>query len=295
VSETNQQFAGMSTFSPDGSRVVTMDHGKLTLRVADSTLGVVQDNLFASDIRGEKLSHPFWGPSGAYFAFVSWIPSTADMSSSPPRTTGEMVQGGQIWIATSDGTNITSPPSLLVPRASGVTSYYPAISDDDQFVVFNQSSCSGPPNTPGEVNWGLGPCDGYNDPSATLHIVPSVGGTPITLARANASDLAVTNSWPRWSPDHGTFRGKRLYWIAFSSRREYGRALASPYSTTPSLAPDATKPQLWFAAIAVDDNGTPPTSDPSFAPVWLPGQDPDLTGPRGNHTPVWTSKVVGIL
>ncbi|MBC7978651.1 MAG: hypothetical protein H7138_27005, partial [Myxococcales bacterium] len=55
---------------------------------------------------------------------------------------------------------------------------------------------------------------------------------------------------------------------------------------------DTTKPQLWFAAVAVDANGAAPTADPSFAPVWLPGQDPNLAGPRGNHTPAWTSKVV---
>ena len=276
------KFADMSTFSPDGSRMVTMSYGKLTLRSGDSSLAVVQDNLFADTVL-EKVSHPFWSPSGEHLAFVSWTPSTADMMNG--YVTGDMVQGAQIWITGSDGVAMTGTPTLLVPRTAGITSYYPAISDDDRFVVFNQSSCSGPANSP-DAGWGFGACDGYNDISATLHLVPVDGGTPIALTRANGGDAPLsTNSWPRWSPDHGTFRGKRLYWVAFSSRRAYGLSLAGATN-------DKTKPQLWFAAVAVDPSGAAPAADPSFAPVWLPGQDPNLAGPRGNHTPAWTSKVV---
>jgi hypothetical protein len=260
--------------------MVSMSYGKLTLRTADSSLGVIQDDLFA-DAVGERVSHPFWSPAGGHFAFVSWNPSAADVKAG--QITGDMVQGGQIWIADSDGTAMQGAPRLLVPRAEGVTSYYPAISDDDRFVVFNQSRCAGPANTGG---WGAGSCDGYNDISAALNVVPVTGGPAIALTRANGGDAPLTtNSWPRWSPDHGTFRGKRLYWLSFSSRRAYGLAL-------PGATDDKTKPQLWFAAVAVDAGGAAPAADPSFAPVWLPGQDPNLAGPRGNHTPAWTSKVV---
>ena len=282
VSNFTNKFADMSTFSPDGSTMVTMSYGDLTLRAGDNSLRVIEDGLFSSTVT-EKMSHPAWSPSGENFAFVSWTPSAADISAG--QNTGDMVKGGQIWIATSDGTTTMGTPQLLVPRVDGTTSYYPSISDDDHFVVFNQSSCSGPANTPG--GWGQGPCDGYNDISATLNLVPVAGGTPIALTNANGGDNPLTtNSWPRWSPDHGTFRGKRLYWVAFSSRRAYGLSLANGSGV------DTTKPQLWFAAVAVDPNGASPTSDPSFAPVWLPGQDPNLTGPRGNHTPAWTSRVV---
>ncbi|HEY1546297.1 MAG TPA: hypothetical protein VGG28_00685, partial [Kofleriaceae bacterium] len=186
-----------------------------------------------------------------------------------------------------DGTQATSTASILVPRVDGLTSYYPAISDDDDFVVFDQSSCAGPPNTAAQ-GWGLGACDGYNDISATLMMVPTAGGTPIALTNANGgASPVVTNSWPRWSPDHGTFRGKQLYWVAFSSRRAYGLSLQS------GAGSDVTKPQLWFAAVAIDPSATP-SADPSYAAVWLPGQDPSFTGPRGNHTPVWTTKAVTI-
>jgi hypothetical protein len=286
---TAKKFAGMSTFSPDGSRIVTMEYGNLSLRTADAGLGMIQDHLFTDQIT-EQMSHPFWSPTGGHFAFVSWNPSQADKTAD--HITGDMVQGGQIWVADSNGQIMTSAPRMLVPRADGVTSYYPAISDDDQLVVFNQSRCDGPANSNPTTAWGGGPCDGYNDISATLHVVGINGGTPVALTNANGGDNPLTtNSWPRWSPDHGTFRGKQLYWIAYSSRRAYGLSLVG----SPVAAPnDTVKPQLWFAAVAVDGTGTTPTADPSFAPVWLPGQNKDLTGPRGNHTPVWTSKVVVI-
>jgi len=274
-------FAEMTTFSPSGNRAITMNYGDLSLRAADATLGMDSDALFPEVT--EKKSHPFWSPSGGHIAFVSWTPSQADIAAG--QVTGDMVEGGQIWMATSDGTQPTGQAQLLVPRASGATSYYPAISDDDQLVVFDQSSCAGPANTPG--GWGAGACDGYNDISATLMMVPTTGGTPVALTNANgAASPLTTNSWPRWSPDHGTFRGKQLYWVAFSSRRPYGLSLVGSTS-------DTTKPQLWFAAVAIDP-ANPATTDPSFAAVWLPGQDPSFTGPRGNHTPVWTSVAVTI-
>jgi hypothetical protein len=282
-------FAEMTTFSPDGSRAITMNYGDLSLRAANASLGMDTDNLFPEVQQqfgtGEKASHPFWSPTGAHIAFVSWTPSASDISTG--HDTGDMVQGGQIWVASSDGTQPTAAASILVPRASGLTSYYPAISDDDNFVVFDQSSCAGPPNTSAQ-GWGLGACDGYNDISATLMLVPTTGGTPLALTNANGgANPVITNSWPRWSPDHGTFRGKQLYWVAFSSRRAYGLSLQS------GAGSDVTKPQLWFAAVAIDPSAAP-SADPSYAAVWLPGQDPSFAGPRGNHTPVWTTKAVTI-
>ncbi|MFT3699239.1 MAG: hypothetical protein QM831_39190 [Kofleriaceae bacterium] len=282
ANEMQGDFAGMSTFSPDGSSIVTMRKGTLTLRAGDASLAAEDTPLFP-EVTDTGKSHPFWSPSGQKLAFVSWNPTASDHTNGTD--TGDMVQGGQIWISDVNGTNF-GQAQPLVPRVDGITSFYPSISDDDHFVVFDQSSCSGPANTAAQ-GWGLGACDGYNDISATLHLVATTGGQQIALTNANGGDdPKTTNSWPRWSPDHGTFRGKRLYWVAFSSRRGYGLSLQSG-------APiDATKPQLWFAAVAVPDDGSMPASDPSFAPVWLPGQDPNLAGPRGNHTPAWTSKVV---
>jgi hypothetical protein len=76
------------------------------------------------------------------------------------------------------------------------------------------------------------------------------------------------------------FRGKPLYWVAFSSQRPYGLRLAG-------ATDGSAVPQLWFAAVVLNENG-----DPSFAPVWLPGQNSDIAHPTGNHVPQWVTKAV---
>jgi hypothetical protein len=159
--------------------------------------------------------------------------------------------------------------------------------------------------------WGLGACDSYDDPSARLRLVAMSNGTIADLVRASGTDT-WTDSWPRFSPPpngtstaHATFRGKTLYWIAFSSRRPYGAVVAG--SNT-----GLSTPQLWFAAITIGQStcptttelGKPPcmipdplSTDPSFSPVWLPLQNEaqgGAAGARGNHLPQWVVKAVKI-
>jgi hypothetical protein len=195
-------------------------------------------------------------------------------------------------------------PTLVVPRVTNASEYYPSISDDSAFVVFNESSCNGPP-TPTQDGYGSSPCDGYDDPSARLRVVATTGGTPLELDQASGrtsgwpTTSTWTNSWPRFSPTHATYQGKTLYWIAFSSRRPYGAVLAGSQTGT-------SVPQIWFAGIAVDANGAI-SGDPSFAPVWLPMQNsptPEVLwdgglaaasgdgGATGNHVPQWVYQYV---
>ncbi|HEY5145455.1 MAG TPA: hypothetical protein VII82_01745, partial [Polyangiaceae bacterium] len=217
---------------------------------------------------------------------------------------GNETPNAQIWIAPVNGTTVGAA-TLLVPRVANATEYYPAISDDSALVVFNESSCAGPPS-PGADSYGQSPCDSYDDPSARLRLVAAGGGTPVELDRASGrtsgwpSADTWTNSWPRFAPSHGSFQGKTLYWLAFSSRRAYGATLAGS-------ANGSTPPQLWFAAVAVDASGTL-TGDPSYAPVWLPQQNsatPEILAdggtaqtlgasgtPTGNHIPQWVVQYV---
>jgi hypothetical protein len=215
--------------------------------------------------------------------------------------------GAQIWTAPVTGATFGAP-KLLVPRVSGATEYYPAISDDSAFVVFNESSCAGP-SSPGADGYGQNPCDGYDDPSARLRMVAASGGTPVELDRASGRTSGWpksgtwTNSWPRWAPAHGSFQSKTLYWIAFSSRRPYG-------ATLPGSEDGSTQPQLWFAAVTIASDGAL-SGDPSFAPVYLPQQNSALpepvdggaastapaagaSMPKGNHIPQWVVKYVPI-
>ena len=193
---------------------------------------------------------------------------------------GDLKTGGQIAIADATPSSITDDASIIVPRQDGYTDYYPCVSEDSNWVVYNQSSCGSNPNAtdvPYDINYGLQVCDGYDDSTAKLWWVSTDGTGNVRLDNANGGDSVYDNSWPRFSPDVATFRGQTLYWIAFSSRRPYGVQI-----NTGGLS--ATQPQLWFAGVSV---GEVNVGDPSFAPVWLPGQNPNQAAPNGNHVPQW--------
>lgn len=298
----NAGFATLTTFSRDGGSMIQELQGQLYLRSADATLAS-QGPLFPA--MTESLTQPAWSSAGDWLVFASWVP-TLNISHAydSKDLNGNETPNAQIWIAPVNGTTVGAA-TLLVPRVANATEYYPAISDDSALVVFNESSCAGPPS-PGADSYGQSPCDSYDDPSARLRLVAAGGGTPVELDRASGrtsgwpSADTWTNSWPRFAPSHGSFQGKTLYWLAFSSRRAYGATLAGS-------ANGSTPPQLWFAAVAVDASGTL-TGDPSYAPVWLPQQNsatPEILAdggtaqtlgasgtPTGNHIPQWVVQYV---
>jgi hypothetical protein len=277
----DQGYATQTTFNHDGSRMVQMFRGKFHLRGTDGPLPMDFGEQLASI--AENKSDASWSPDGKLFAFASFDPKAiANPGDEKYRQDSDMKTGAQLWITDSDDLTISEPARPLVPRKPGFTSYYPSISDDDALVVFNQSDCSAPS---GQTQYGVGPCDSYDDVSATLNAVSTKGGASVPLARANGAALSG-NSWPRWSPDHGLFRGKKLYWVAFSSRRPYGLQVNQQGF-------QQSHPQLWFAAVTVADD-IAGAGDPSFAAIWLPGQNPDQASPNGSHVPVWVEHVVVI-
>ncbi len=295
-------FATFTTFSPDDATMVQALQGQLFLRAADATLASTP--LFGS--LSEKQTQPYWSQKGDLLAFTTWVPSLSIPHTYDSKDlNGNETPSAQIWTAPVSGTSFGTP-SVLVPRTAGATEYYPTISDDSAYVVFNESSCNGPPTATGD-GYGSSPCDGYDDPSARLRMVSTAGGAPLELDRASGRTSGWpamgsgtwANSWPRVSPAHGTFQGKTLYWVAFSSRRDYGAVL-------PGSQDGSSVPQIWFAGVAVDPNGQT-TGDPSFAPVWLPLQNSPTSevlfdggtappeadgGVTGNHLPQWVYKYV---
>lgn len=138
---------------------------------------------------------------------------------------------------------------VLVPQVSGANHYYPAWSPDSRWIAFNRSTG-----------------DAYDDHDAKLMLIDAEGSAPpIYLDLANGVH-DVANSWPRWVSG-----GDGKAWITFSSRRAYGHTTAGT-------------PQVWLAQLDLEEAAL--GLDPSFAPVWLPGQDPTT----GNHTPVWVPR-----
>jgi hypothetical protein len=263
---------------------------QLWLRKADSTLADINPTpMFSGQLGSDVASIPFWSPKGDLLAFTGWVPCVScemGIANDTSDTNGDETPNAEIWTASVTGNTTFGTPTKLVPTVSGKSEYYPAISDDSQYVVFDESSCDGPGPPSGEM-YGLSPCDGYDDASATIRLVSAQGGQPVYLTNASQNDN-WSNSWPRFAPTHGTFQGNNLYWIAFSSRHPYGATL--PGTNNPPAGD--TEPQLWFAAVVVDSSGTL-SADPSFAPVWMPQQNPGGTQ-RGNHSPQWVTKAVPI-
>jgi WD40-like Beta Propeller Repeat len=282
-------MAAENTWGPSNDRMVSMFRSKLYLTqvTITGTTGTVARIGPVLPSWTEYASDPFWSQDGSLFAFTSFDQPTIGTYNTDGLN-GDMKRRGKIAIATADATGIHDNAHDLVPRANGVTSFYPSISNDNKLVVFNQSTCGTDPDPHrpdvDPTRYGNQTCDGYDDLSTTLWITTPGGGNPIRLDAANGP-AGSANSWPRFSPDKGNFRGELIYWIAFSSRRPYGTQLN--YSVTPV----ATRPQLWIAAVRT---GEVIVGDPSWAAVWLPTQNPKQVAWQGNHVPQWVKFVVVI-
>jgi hypothetical protein len=146
---------------------------------------------------------------------------------------------------------------------SGMGQYYPAISPDDKYIVFNSA--------PGGDN-------PYNDPADQLYMAPIGGLTSGAPVRLDANDPpactgktspGVTNSWAKWSPSaqYVSVLEKTYYWVVFSSTR---------YPVGPA---SNDSPQLYITGVVVDSSGTATT----YTSLYLWNQ-PDT---QHNHTPAW--------
>jgi len=283
-------LATENAWGPNEDRVVSMYQSKLYMTLITATPGMLTGSAMrmgpvvptwqAQEPYG---TDPFWSQDGTLFAFTSFAsPSTGLYNTTG--LNGDMKKGGQIVIASADATGVHDDAHVLINRGNGVTSYYPSISNDSKLVVFNTSTCGTDPDSDkSSTDYGNQSCDGYDDSSAQLWIVSPGGGASTNLMRANGTG-AYDNSWPRFAPDKGMFRGNDLYWVAFSSRRPYGVQLNTGGGTT-------TKPQLWIAGV---QRGEIIVGDPSYSPVWLPAQNPKQMAPNGNHVPQWVKVAVVI-
>jgi len=145
---------------------------------------------------------------------------------------------------------------------SGVDEYYPALSPDDAYVVFNGAPTGDNP---------------YSDRQAQIFIVPASGAPNGQPIRPTANDPpactrqtspGVTNSWAKWSPSAQFVPVLKAtyYWIVFSSTR---------YPSGPAEG----SPQLFITAVVIDAMGNLTT----HGSLYLWNQPPD----EHNHTPAW--------
>jgi hypothetical protein len=101
--------------------------------------------------------------------------------------------------------------------------------------------------------------------------VSAAGGSPIALTRAGSTH---GDSWPKWMVREQKYRGKKLMWLTFSTRRAYGLRLGADNNA-----------QIWMAAF--DPEAAAQGKDASFPAFWLPFQELS----SGNHIAQWVTRV----
>lgn len=280
-----ERIVQFASFAPDGNQMVGVygddERGSQGLVFFDTrcdatsmaSCGMPIANL---PVEGREVSHPAWSPDGASIAYTD---VGIDSSSQRPLhcAIGIVRRSPAGW----------GHPEFLVPRAEGRSRYNPDWSPDGSLIVFNESICPG-----GDVR--SRDCNGDSDPSASVWVVPSAGGTPVELIRAMAPGVAddgrteFNDTFPRWAPfefilDGGDAGDRRLMWVSFASTRAYGLR-AAPGGNEES---GGRGTYLWMTAILPD--AALRGEDPSFPAFALPFQDLDTS----NHIAVWTTRAVG--
>lgn len=237
-------LGNFTAFTPDGAFLLATDGARL--RAFDmKAASAVQ---VASFTTTKPATHIAISPKdGKTVLYVEDLVGTNDTH----------VMRGRIMQITWDGVakGFSAPKTLLEDQAGSV--YYPAISPDGEWVLYNRATTG----------------DSYSNAGAEIWAMRLDGSIKsVKLAAANKGPN-LSNSWPRWAPfasDDGD--GHLRYYFTFSSVRGYG-ALAGA-------------PQLWLSTF----DPSRAAADPSTPAVWLPMQLPALH----NHAAQWTEVFVPI-
>ena len=249
-------------FTATDKRLVVPRAGKLTS--VDLITGATAPLVQGGDL-GQQ-AFPSWSPDGTTVVYVS----AANASGMSIGTATKLYT-----VPYNNGAGGQATP-IAGANEANVFQYYPAVSVDGQYVAYNRAAMGGTkcPSTGGGGGGGGGPggaagASTYDNCHAELWLVPTAGGTAMRLDRANQDTTALTNSWPTF----GNVKGQK-YWMAFSSRRNYG----FKHTGNPAA------PQVYVAA--VDPVLAAQGVDPSSAALWLPGQDINA----GCHIARWSAK-----
>ena len=242
--------SGSASFIPTPTKLMAIDliKGNATALVKGGDLG--------------QAAFPTWSPDGNFVVYASAKDVGNGFSATMPTSLYSVpFNGGQGGMATV----------LTGADDAGAFQYYPAFSVDGQWIAYNRVDPAAP-SCPSSGSGG-GPSSGgsgtYDNCNAELWMVSATGGKAIRLDNANQSTDPLTNSWPTFGNVVGNY-----YWMAFSSRRDYGFLHAGGASNEPQIYIVAIDPQKLLAG-----------EDGSFAALWLPGQDME----SGCHIARWSS------
>jgi hypothetical protein len=237
--------AHCSTFNQDSTRLIACGASWSSgLSLLDPRTGM---SVVATGLPSMRATMPEWSPDGRALAYIDNVTLNAD---------GNPVGGDLRTLTIADpaaeplafgsartlhtGADVT--PGLPMGRSDAWPSWAP----NSELVVFQHGQAA----------------FSFNG-QAALYAVSRMGGAVQRLDRANDGPNGTGSYRPTFSPfttmEPG---GRRLFWVAFYSTRDYGNAQAGTRGTN--------RRQIWVAAI---NAGAMAGSDPSFVGYWLPGQN----------------------
>ncbi len=270
ISGTYSTFAPLGNPFPDDSQAISMVTSMGgTFGLYDPDTGTaVPSNLAAVAPTTGHVTMPDWSPDGTKVAFVSGNMNgeSVDVSGGSISTMSYAYANGIHTFGTAQA--LVQQP-IVVNNVTYTNLFFPSFSPDGQQLVFNASRTAWRNSNAGQAA----------APGQRLLLVNANGGAPVELAAMNGlGDHNVT--WPHWAPGATT----DYYWIVFSSERDYGHEITQANHNAGCILNGVkTCKQIWIGAIskAALMAGT---VDPSFSPVWLPGQDKGAD----NISPFWT-------
>jgi Tol biopolymer transport system component len=217
-------------------------------------------------------SCPAWSHDGSNIVYVS---------NNAPQD-GRLAEGtGDLYVVPYNGGMGGDAKPLSGAATSSLNEYYPAFSPDDTYVAFD-----GAP-----ANKSM-----YYNSDAEVYVIPSKGGTATRLKAndpptcMNAPSPGVTNSWPRWSPEHPSCGGKTYYWVIFSSTRldipfTIDMAKKNFWNGSSYDTPDGPTSQLYLTAVVDDGSGNLTTFPATY--IWNQSTQTSDGFAQSNHTPAW--------
>lgn len=238
----------LQTFSPDGSMLLV--NWQQRGKVINSTTGA---KLFDVPV---QMAQPEWSPDGQSIVYVSY----------PAGGSGDEWNAnniGDIMVIPWNGGAFGAPETIVPVKPGQEYHFYPSWTPDSKWIIFNTGKvpCKGG-----------GGCNTYDPTNTVLRIVRAqAGSTPIELRRSVYRDNSGTN-WPRVAP---FIQNGKLIFFTFSARFPYG------------FVKSGQNPQIWMAGVDLEKAEKEPDKDPSFAPFWLPFQNPN----ESNHLGTWTTDV----
>lgn len=251
--------SNFAAFSPDASRALVNSGANLSL--IDVASGSIVGG--APAIMDGNL--PDWSADGSRVVFArnGACPIPGFCASQPG------VSDATLFTVPVSGDSFGTPVELA---RGGGNNFYPAFSPDGSLVAFNRSSSG---------------ASSFDAPDARVWIVSASGGTPIALSRASATTSNVGDSWPKFAPYAHRFKGETIFWLTFSSRRDYGLRLLNSEKVV-TADDDPRRAQIWMVAVpasALASGAVPVGGYPAF---WLPFQ----SLASGNHIAQWVEKIV---